>query len=250
LPINTNLPIPNAVPISGPGGQGPAGLIANFYSFAFLIAGFLAFVMIVYGGVRYTFSGGNHSSKEEAKEAIRQALIGLGLLLVAYLILRTINPDLTKLQLPTLTPYTPVPVATGPATSTTPGGIEVVNCASGPCVTVIGNYAWKNGHVVDPQMASVLHCMLGQSGVPLMRITEAMPPSSPHQSSCHNNGCCVDMTLQSLAPSDCPNIQAMMAAAQACGATRVLNEYFAPNSTCGGANTELSTGVHIHVAAC
>lgn len=117
LPINTNLPIPNAVPISGPDGQGPAGLIANFYSFAFWIAGFLAFVMIVYGGVRYTFSGGNHSEKEEAKEAIKQALIGLGLLLVAYLILRTINPDLTKLQLPTLEPYNPVPVATGPSDS-------------------------------------------------------------------------------------------------------------------------------------
>lgn len=127
LPINTNLPIPNAVPISGPGGQGPAGLIANFYSFAFLIAGFLAFVMIVYGGVRYTFSGGNHSYKEEAKEAIKQALIGLGLLLVAYLILRTINPDLTKLQLPTLAPYTPVPVATGPTTPADSCG----GCAAG-----------------------------------------------------------------------------------------------------------------------
>lgn len=115
LPINTNLPIPGGgVPISGPGGQGPAGLIANFYSFAFLIAGFLAFVMIVYGGVRYTFSGGNSSSKEEAKEAIKQALLGLGLLLVAYLILSTINPDLTQLRMPTLSPYVPVPPATGP----------------------------------------------------------------------------------------------------------------------------------------
>lgn len=122
LPINTDLPIPGGgVPISGPEGQGPAALIANFYSFAFLIAGFLAFVMIIYGGVRYTFSGGSASSKEEAKDAIKQALLGMGLLLVAYLVLRTINPDLTQLQMPTLVPYVPPPVASG--TPVTPPGV-------------------------------------------------------------------------------------------------------------------------------
>ena len=121
LPINTNLPVPNAVPISGPNGQGPAGVIANFYSFAFLLAGFLAFIVIIYGGVRYTFSAGNVSVKNDARDAIEQALMGLGLLLVAYLILRTINPDLTTLRLPTLTPYVPPAITasgggpTGPA---------------------------------------------------------------------------------------------------------------------------------------
>lgn len=302
LPINTNFPI-NAnsavsgsgvpakgpIPISGPQGQGPVGLIANFYSFAFLIAGFLAFVMIVYGGVRYTFSGGSHTAKEEAKDAIQQALFGLGLLLVAYLILQTINPDLTKLKLPTLAPYNPPPPATGtppvltgfgcvyaPTAQTlcstkadcsdikdrcspsapcvqqtvcknAPGGLSPI-CASGECVTVPG-YAYKNGNKVDPKLATILTCMLGKSGVPAMRITEAMPISSPHQSTCHNNGCCVDMTLASEDKNDCVNVQAMIAAGQACGA-RVLNEYFPPDSSCGGRNTELSTGVHLHVVGC
>jgi hypothetical protein len=108
IPINPNLPfVPGIVPISGDQGQGPAGLVANLYTYAFLIAGFLAFAMIVYGGVRYTFSAGNHSAQSDAKDAIKQALLGLGLLFVAYMILRTINPDLTNLRLPTLDKYVP-----------------------------------------------------------------------------------------------------------------------------------------------
>jgi len=123
LPINTNFPIANPIPVRGEQGQGPAGVVGNFYSFAFMIAGFLAFVMIVYGGVRYTFSAGNVSAKDEAKDAIKQALLGLGLLLVAYLILQTINPDLTQLRMPTLAPYVP-PLSS----STQPAGVNGASC--------------------------------------------------------------------------------------------------------------------------
>jgi hypothetical protein len=128
LPINPSLPIPNAIPISGEDGQGPAALVANMYSFAFLLAGILAFAMIVYGGVRWTFSGGSASAKKDAKDAITQALLGLALLLLAYLILRTINPDLTRLRLPTLpehVPFTEPAAVAPPPDSEAPGERDI-----------------------------------------------------------------------------------------------------------------------------
>lgn len=70
----------------------PAGTIANLYQFTLMIGGLMAFVMIVYGAVKYTASGGNSSIQSDAKDRITQALIGLALLVGAALILSTISP--------------------------------------------------------------------------------------------------------------------------------------------------------------
>jgi hypothetical protein len=67
-----------------------------------MIGGVLAFGAIVYGGVLYAISMGNPSRQSEGKEWIQSALIGLLLLAGATLILKTINPDLVNLNLPTL----------------------------------------------------------------------------------------------------------------------------------------------------
>jgi len=82
----------------------PGGMINNFYNFALMAGGILAFGVIVYGGIRYTMAGGNPSSAEEGKKWIQQAFWGLLLLFGAYIVLNTINPNLTSLSLPSLTP--------------------------------------------------------------------------------------------------------------------------------------------------
>jgi hypothetical protein len=81
---------------------GPAGWIKGFYNFALIFAGILAFGAIVYGGIKYATSAGNASQQSEGRSWIWSALIGLLLLAGAYLILNTINPNLVKLQNPTL----------------------------------------------------------------------------------------------------------------------------------------------------
>jgi hypothetical protein len=81
---------------------GPAGWIAGFYKFALIFAGILAFGAIVFGGFKYATSAGNASAQSEGRAWIWSALIGLLLLAAAYLILYTVNPNLTKLQNPTL----------------------------------------------------------------------------------------------------------------------------------------------------
>lgn len=93
--------IPGTVPNST---STPGAYIANFYQFALMVGGVLAFGVIVYGGVRYMASAGNPSGQSDAKEWIEAALLGLLLLVGAYFILNVINPQLVNLNLPSLTP--------------------------------------------------------------------------------------------------------------------------------------------------
>lgn len=92
-----------------PGGQLPAGKELPLYINYLFIFGLgaitiLALVQMMFGGIRYILAAGNVSKHEEAKNTIQQALLGLGLLLASFLLLRTINPDLVNLKNPTLTP--------------------------------------------------------------------------------------------------------------------------------------------------
>ena len=96
----------------------PGAFVANFYQFALMVAGILAFGVIVYGGVKYMTSAGNPSGQGDAKEWIEAALLGLLLLVGAYFILNVVNPQLTNLVLPPLTP-----VNITPAPTTGSGGI-------------------------------------------------------------------------------------------------------------------------------
>ncbi len=93
--INTNLPGTN------PTVNNPGGWVANFYQFALLLGGLLAFGAIVYGGMTYTLSAGNPEKQSDAKSRITQALLGLTLLLGAYIVLNFLNPKLTNLQIDT-----------------------------------------------------------------------------------------------------------------------------------------------------
>jgi len=68
--------------------------IRLLYQFALAIAGIVVFMRIIYGGVMYTLSAGNVTSKGEAMKIITQAIWGLVLLLAAVLILYTVNPRL------------------------------------------------------------------------------------------------------------------------------------------------------------
>lgn len=76
-----------------------------------ILAAILAVIMITIGGIRYITAGSSLNSTEEARNMIKQALIGLLVVLFSYLLLYTINPDILKngLNLKTIqtTPSTP-----------------------------------------------------------------------------------------------------------------------------------------------
>jgi len=101
----TTLSISSAIPGNFPTAGStatPGAYIANFYQLALMLGGVLALGAIVYGGVLYAISAGNPSKQTEGKEWIESALIGLLLLAGAYLVLYTINPNLTNLTLPAI----------------------------------------------------------------------------------------------------------------------------------------------------
>jgi len=237
--ISTNLPGPYDVAETG-----PVGIIANAYYIALGIGGLLAFGSIVYAGIRWTTSQGNPGTISDAKDQIVQALWGLVLLGGAYVILNTINPELTVLRLPALGE---IVAPAGTTSSSTPPAAEG-ECSSGECVSISSVVATcKNGCSADQKMLDALTCLHNEHGWNL-RITEAMPPSSAHKDPRHNNGCAVDITLHAppVLASDCAKVRDLMSDISSCGGSG-LNEYFA---TCGGSNTEHSTGEHIHMKAC
>ncbi len=75
-----------------------ASMINKIYIYALSIAGVLAIVMIVYGGISYALDPGNAAKQGEAKEIMQSAIWGIVLLVGAYVILKTINPDLVQLK--------------------------------------------------------------------------------------------------------------------------------------------------------
>ena len=81
-----------------------AGLIKKFYNYALAAVGVAALGAIIFGGIKYTVSAGNPSGQADAISWITGAVWGLVLLLGANLLLRTINPKLTKLELGKLKP--------------------------------------------------------------------------------------------------------------------------------------------------
>jgi hypothetical protein len=67
--------------------------VVAIYEFLLSLVGIVAMVMIIIGGFRYMTSTGNASAMADAKDMIFSALLGLGLALLSWLILYTINPD-------------------------------------------------------------------------------------------------------------------------------------------------------------
>ena len=110
--ISLAQPIPP--PGDGPGftstPQSLQEVVQSIFNLALLVSGILAFGAVIYGAFMYTFSAGNPGMQSDARDQIMQAFLGLALLLGSYLVLNTINPNLTRISL------SPLPAITAPKT--------------------------------------------------------------------------------------------------------------------------------------
>ena len=131
--VTISATIPGTYDTSNATTSAPGAFIADFYQYALVIGGILAFGVIVYGGIRYMTSAGNPSGQGDAKEWIQAAIMGILLLAGAYFILKVINPNLVNLNLPS--PGQPSSYSgsagTGSATGTTSGGSGTTGSGSG-----------------------------------------------------------------------------------------------------------------------
>ncbi len=75
-------------------------LIAYIYEWAMTIGGIATFIALISAGFQYLTSAGNVTKMSDAKQQITSAITGLVLLLSTFLILSTINPELTTLEIP------------------------------------------------------------------------------------------------------------------------------------------------------
>jgi hypothetical protein len=76
--------------------------LTNIYNYLIYLSGIFAVIMIIIAGFQWVMAGGNESKISGAKERIKNAIIGLILVSSCYLILNIINPDLTKVGMPTV----------------------------------------------------------------------------------------------------------------------------------------------------
>ncbi len=88
-----------------PGADTPSikGGIPNYvkyiYNLAIALAGLLALFILMWSGIQYLTSTGKPDVLKSAKDRIKSALLGVLILLLSYLILITINPQLIIFQL-------------------------------------------------------------------------------------------------------------------------------------------------------
>ncbi|MFA5000387.1 MAG: pilin [Patescibacteria group bacterium] len=83
-------------------GETTSTLLARYvkaiYNYGIAVVGILAAVVLMAGGILWLTSAGNDSKIAQAKELITGSIVGTGILLGAWLILNTINPDLVELK--------------------------------------------------------------------------------------------------------------------------------------------------------
>lgn len=71
-------------------------ILAGVYRFALGLIGISALIMLVFGGVVYMTAADSQDRVKQGQTFMRNAVFGLVLALLSYLILWTINPDITK----------------------------------------------------------------------------------------------------------------------------------------------------------
>jgi hypothetical protein len=80
--------------VTGPGcssgGESLSSILADVLDVLSVVAGFIAVIMIIIGGLRYVISGGNDNAVASAKNTIIYALVGVAVLILAQTIVHFI----------------------------------------------------------------------------------------------------------------------------------------------------------------
>ncbi len=88
--FSTSSPFPTPAP------RDLGGLVNYIFTWSLRVVGLAVFVMIIYGGFLWLMAGGDPGKIGKGKAVIRDAVLGAVLLLSAYIILNTINPDFVR----------------------------------------------------------------------------------------------------------------------------------------------------------
>jgi len=76
---------------SGAGNDTITEVIVRVVSIALALAGLIAILFLIIGGFRYVTAAGNEEAAESAKKTILNSIIGIIVIILAYVILRVIE---------------------------------------------------------------------------------------------------------------------------------------------------------------
>lgn len=194
------------------------GMINNLIRWLFGFIFLLFSVLMVKAGFGLVTSGGSQSALDAAKSSFQNAIIGLIIVMAAWLMVDTIMRGLVgggatgvaagniingwgpwsqvqcQVQTATTAPAPAPGVPSTPsATSTAPAP---TGCAGGTCVALGIPCSNSNSCSISPSMVANFQAMHTAAGVAGARVTEAMPPTRVHQNACHTNGTCIDYSKQ------------------------------------------------------
>ncbi|MBU6370740.1 MAG: hypothetical protein KGH93_00945 [Patescibacteria group bacterium] len=185
--------------------------LGSVFNWGIAVAVALALIMIIWGGIE-KMTTDSWQKKDEGQKRIENALWGLGLALVSWLILYIINPTLVTFSGNTLLNSSVIPV---PQTSTnssllntagqttnasSPSG-NAAGCSSCVPASQEGLTCKTTGCELNQTLATELAQAFSQPGVPAAQVTEGYPPTVDHISACHQNGTCADVNLVSKSTS-------------------------------------------------
>ncbi|MGB2791117.1 MAG: pilin [Candidatus Moraniibacteriota bacterium] len=229
-----------------PGFDGQSGDFAtyfgNLYKLALWIVGISALFMLVVGGFLYLSSAGNTSLLGTAKKYIYSALIGLVIALISWLLLDTINGDLTNLKLSGLNG------AIGTSGSNSSSGETPIAGSGSGCS---GAETQSGAHCEDASQAvsDALKCIvdkLGSKKIQISSISEdsggkslftqcrdsySQPPCEHTTNSCHYGGkakasksCAADISNSYTSNAGAASKEEIKVAARSCGIPFINDE--------------------------
>lgn len=116
-----NAPVNAAAPIQLKVGLGTvfevkdlSDYLLKFYNYTISVTAVLASFFITYAGFNWALAAGNDEKITKAKTQIKNSIVGMVLVLSAYVILNTISPALVTLKLPVIEQIAPELLASGP----------------------------------------------------------------------------------------------------------------------------------------
>jgi len=89
------VPIP---PLSKDADVSLSDYVTTVYNFMAVAVGIIGVLMFLVGGFQYMVSAGNRGMSGEAKKTMINAVVGIILVLAAFIFLRTINQELVQFQ--------------------------------------------------------------------------------------------------------------------------------------------------------
>ena len=133
------------------------GYVKSIINAGLILIVLSAVFMVTVGGFLYLASAGNTDKAKKAKDIIQDSLVGLGLAMLAYLILYVINPDLVNLKLSQLSADGSIPATqspTGTAVPTTSTGDTYTNAEAVSALSSKGINVSSTGNCSDQNNAN------------------------------------------------------------------------------------------------